>query len=213
MSMRITSFYLLLTALFLVCCSKRDEDPKKDIWTQKAKFPGKYLEGAVSFVIDSKLFVGTGLEDDFVNYFYVYNNEDDSWKAVASLASSPRAEAISFSIGKYGYVGLGISCAGLGICTYNYYNDLWRYNPEDNSWKKMTDFPGSPRASATCFVINDKAYITGGSSYDDNDLWEYNPSTDTWTKKASYPGACISRTISFSLNGSHCFKYDPLCVL
>jgi N-acetylneuraminic acid mutarotase len=227
MNTRPNNFYLLLTVLFLVSCGTENEEilevPETNKWIEKAKFSGGYLSDAVSFIIDDKLFVGTGVHDNYVNYFYVYNYEDNSWGAITSLPSDPRANAISFSIGKYGYVGLGTSCIGSGICTHYYYNDLWRYNPENEGWTRMADFPGTARAFSTCFVIDDKAYVTGGSKLGDNDLWEYNSSTDAWTKKTDYPGGCSSRAVSFSLNNKgyvgfgwsdgackDFWEYDPL---
>lgn len=214
--MRTNTLYPLLIVLFLLGCTKESEpvveqtEPNTsepvveqieiNTWAEKAKFPGGHLSGAVSFSIDNKLYVGTGIHDTFEKYFFVYNYNNNSWQAIKNLPSKARANGISFSIGNYGYVGLGYSCIGEGLCNTEYYNDLWRYNPENDSWTKMADFPGAARANSTSFVINDKAYVTGGSSYGDNDLWEYNSSTNAWTKKADYPGGCFSRGGSFSLN-------------
>ena len=169
-------------------------------WIKKAEYSGSYLTGAASFVIDDKLFVGTGINDNYVNYFYAYDYQEDSWEKISSLPSDQRADGVSFSVGSYGYVGLGSSCVGEGLCQHYYYNDLWRYDYQNDRWTQMADFPGTPRASSTCFIIGNKAYVTGGSSYGDNDLWEYDTSNDTWTNKADYPGRCLSRGVAFSLN-------------
>lgn len=192
---------------------------ESNIWVEKSSYSGGHLSRAVSFVIDDQLFVGTGISNSYVNYFYKYNYDNNSWESISDLPSTERANAISFAIGNYGYVGLGYKYDG----THNYYNDIWRYDPLNDSWSNMAEFPGTPRAYSTCFVIDDKAYVTGGSSYGDNDLWEYNSSTDTWTKKADYPGGCSSKGASFSLNnkgyvgfgwlGGTCndfWEYDPL---
>lgn len=169
---------------------------ESNVWTEKTNYLGGYLVGAVSFVVDDELFVGTGVNDNYVNYFYKYDHNFNSWEAVASLPSSQRAHGIAFSIGNYGYVGLGEYFDHYNNKDY-YYNDLWRYNPMTNSWTKMSDFPGKPRAYSTCFVIDDKAYITD-SQHGDKDLWEYNTLTDSWTKKSDYPGNSIG--FSFSIN-------------
>jgi len=226
--MRKNKIYFLLIILSFIGCTKENESVKEqpetsesepvteqpetsesepvveptetNTWTEKAKFPGGPLSAAVSFSIGNKLYVGTGTHNTFEENFFVYNNNDNSWKPIKSLPSNARANAISFSIGNYGYVGLGYGCIGERLCTTEYYNDLWRYDPEKNNWAKMNDFPGTARASSTCFVINDKAYVTGGSTYGDNDLWEYNSSTNVWTKKADYPGGCSSRSASFSID-------------
>lgn len=197
--------------------------PGPNSWIAKAPYFGEYLEGAVSFVIEDQLFVGTGINDTYVNYFYKYDHQENSWENISSLPSDDRAFGISFAIGQYGYVGLGQNCIGSGLCTPVYFNDLWRYNPLNDSWAPMADFPGDPRSYSSCFVIGEKAYITGGSRVDHYDLWEYDPSTDNWTQKADYPGNCRSRNISFSQNNkgyvglgfessscSNLWEYDPI---
>ena len=173
---------------------------KPNSWIEKANYGGGHLSGAGNFVIDDKWYVGTGLKDNYVNHFYEYNYRRNTWKQISSLPSDPRAHGISFAIGEYGYVGLGERCAGDGFCQTSYFKDLWRYDPQNDTWSKMANFPGTPRASSTSFVVGDKAYVTGGSSYGDNDLWEYDPSTNHWTKKADYPGGCFARGTSFALN-------------
>ncbi|MDD4969974.1 MAG: hypothetical protein PHT07_11150 [Paludibacter sp.] len=68
------------------------------------------------------------------------------------------------------------------------------------SWKKLGNFPGIARASASSFVVGDKGYVCLGRSgpkYDFlKDLWEYEPSTDTWTHKADFPGAARVKAIA-----------------
>lgn len=60
------------------------------------------------------------------------------------------------------------------------------------TWKQLTNFPGSPRASATSFVYGDKAFVCFGRSGWKTgflkDVWEYNSTTDTWTQKSDFPG-------------------------
>lgn len=62
-----------------------------------------------------------------------------------------------------------------------------------NDWTRLKDFPGAARASATSFVVGDKAYICFGRSGWKSDvplkeLWEYDSQTDTWARKSDYPG-------------------------
>lgn len=214
MIVRTNNFHhlLLLIVLFLVGCSDEAEmskDPGKNSWKSLAKFPAGSLSEAVSFTVGENLFVGTGLtgvsssnlNNNYVNKFYVFSTDENSWNAIASLPSDIRANAISFSIGSYGYVGLGMNCLGTGNCAYSYFNDLWRYDPANDSWAQMADFPGTPRAYATSFVIGEKAYVMGGSTIDQSELWEYNSKSNEWMKKSDYPGICNSRAVSFSLDG------------
>jgi N-acetylneuraminic acid mutarotase len=168
---------------------------------QKASSPGGPVLGAVSFVVNDKLYVGTGLRNNYTNSFSEYDPGRNTWTAVASLPSDVRLNAIGFAIGNYGYVGLGSNCLGSGVCTFQYFSDLWRYDPRSNSWARMADFPGTARALAATFVIGDNAYVTGGSYAGDNDLWEYNPAANSWTRKVDYPGRCTARQTAFSVAG------------
>lgn len=70
------------------------------------------------------------------------------------------------------------------------------------TWTEKQSFPGPERTAATSFVVNGKAYITGGTtdfSTFFKDVWQYNPADDTWTKKNDMP---VSRAgaVSFVIN-------------
>jgi len=66
--------------------------------------------------------------------------------------------------------------------------------PEEsiNDWTHLKDFPGAARASASTFVVGDKAYVClGRAAWKADflkDLWEYDSQTDTWTRKTDFPG-------------------------
>ncbi len=191
-------------------------------WSLKSTNPNGPLTGAASFTIGNRFFIGTGFRNSYLNTFYEIDYLNDEWIPIANLPSHERANSISFSIDNYGYVGLGKNCTGQGLCTHNYFNDLWRYEAENNTWVKMADFPGDGRAYSTSFVIEKKAYVTNGSSGDHFDFWEYDSTTNSWSQKATYPGNCVSRGSSFAINNKGyvgfgwddgtCFdfwEYDP----
>ena len=65
----------------------------------------------------------------------------------------------------------------------------------------MHDFPGSPRASLTSFVIQQNAFICFGEDGGyKQDFWEYNPTTDSWIQKTDFGGSARFKGISFSIN-------------
>lgn len=74
---------------------------------------------------------------------------------------------------------------------------------EITEWEQLSDFPGTPRASATSFVVGDKAYIClGRSAWNDGhlkDFWEYNSKTDTWTRKSDFPGKARVKAVGASI--------------
>jgi len=70
-----------------------------------------------------------------------------------------------------------------------------------NDWTQLNDFPGTARASATSFVVGDKAFICFGRSGWKGDgflkeLWEYDSQTDIWTRKSDYPGPARVKAVA-----------------
>jgi N-acetylneuraminic acid mutarotase len=193
----------LVTALgaLLVLACESGTGPSPSNWVQRAPLPGGPLIGAASFVVHDKLYVGAGLRRTFANSFYEYDPTPNRWREVASLPAEVRWNGVGFAIADYGYVGLGYNCIGVGSCTFRYFDDLWRYDPQNDSWGRAADFPGSGRAFASAFVIGEKAYVTGRSSTGEHDMWEYDPAGNRWTRKADYPGGCAGRATAFSTAG------------
>lgn len=98
-----------------------------------------------------------------------------------------RNHPVTFSIGDFAYIGTG---AG------NFYNpDFYRYDPSNDSWTALANFPGGARSFAYGVANAGKGYVgfglvatsTGATYYDD--LWEFDPVTNAWTKLADCPGS------------------------
>lgn len=118
-----------------------------------------------------------------------------SWSPKADFSGTQRYSADGFSIGNYGYVGLGTDGSA-------YYKDIWRYDLDSNSWKKETDLPASKRSAATVFVSDTSVFMglgwNGSSTYDD--LYQYTPSSQKWDTLTSYPGAAGRNCLFASTN-------------
>jgi gliding motility-associated-like protein len=104
---------------------------------------------------------------------------------------SGRDNYASFAIGDKVYVGMGTASYGIscGSANTHQYKDWYAYDPSNNSWTKVADFPGVFRYNGyVCFSIGNKGYFgLGYSSGYLNDFWEYDPSTNIWTRKADLP--------------------------
>jgi len=83
----------------------------------------------------------------------------------------------SFVVGDKAYIGLENS------------QKLWEFNPSDNSWSAMQDFPGVSRELGTGFVLNSKIYFGTGRAGNNylNDWWEFDPALNTWSQKRYIP--------------------------
>ncbi|MBK7682240.1 MAG: PKD domain-containing protein [Bacteroidetes bacterium] len=146
----------------------------------------------------------------------------NNWIILDSLPSSPRSNAIGFSIGTNGYVGGGYDPDSLGT-----HQAFWEYNTVANVWTQKANLP-YPIFSAFCFSINNKGYYGCGrdSIYDaKNDFFEYDPSLNTWVQKVDFGGGKFYEATGFSVgnfgyvvcgvdsNFDHTnslWQYDPL---
>ena len=115
--------------------------------------------------------------------------QQNTWTKKASFGGLKRARGIAFSIGDYGYVGMGEDTVEMTN------NDLWRYDPVFDVWSQMMTLPGSTRRNASATTIGDKGYVGMGADSSVAftgvilaDWWEYDPIANGWTQKADYPG-------------------------
>lgn len=166
-------------------------------WVQKSTYGGAARFGAVSFVIGSNAYVGTGriglvCQSDF----WKYNPAADTWTQIADCGGSPRTAACSFSIGSLGYVGIGIDTATIPL------DDLWAYDAVSNTWTQRARFPMGGRNSAVSFSVGSMGYIgTGFDSFTRNfDFWQYNPATNSWQQKANLSNIERVGAIAFNID-------------
>jgi N-acetylneuraminic acid mutarotase len=72
-------------------------------------------------------------------------------------------------------------------------------------WIQLADFPGTPRATASTFVIGDNAYLCCGRigyQHDTlNEVWRYESLTDTWTELDTFPGRPRVKAVAVTING------------
>lgn len=136
-----------------------------DFWTEvvidEAATRPSARNGAVGFSIGDKGYIGTGYDgDDELNDFWEFDPETNTWTQLANFPGSARFGAIGFSLEvsgvEYGYIGTGEDSEGEQKTFY-------RYNAADDSWEQVVGFGGDKRSEASVFVINNVAYIAGGS--------------------------------------------------
>ena len=175
--------------------------PETDSWIKLQDFPGQSRHLAVSFVINGKAYVGTGVyrfsrwtTAAYLNDFWEYDPATDQWTPRASVPEQGRAGAMALSVGTKGYIGFG----------FYYYdtrkNDWWEYNITDDAWTRKADLPATPRYNPAGFSVDQKGYVIGGAYYSPlSDSWAYDPQTDTWTQKADFPGAGRTAGLAFSI--------------
>ncbi len=141
-------------------------------------------------------------------------NVETPWKRLAEKPDLGYVDFTSFIIGQNLFV-----CNGFySMSPYLFNTEVWRYNIPSNSWARMADFPGEPRAYASSFTIGAKAFVGSGGIKDGtlSDFWEYDSRTDTWTRKSDLPGGPRSQAQGFShnekgyfLGGLNSLRFEP----
>lgn len=122
-----------------------------------------------------------------------------SWVQKANFGGFQKQQATGFSIGNYGYLGLGYEA-------FSYPVDLWQYDPSSNTWMQKANCPCGSRWATVGFSIGNKGYVsTGFTSNVSNtfytDLWCYDPSSNSWSQKANFPGGARWYAVGFSIGG------------
>ena len=173
-------------------------NPATNLFTPIAAFPDANRYTAIAFDINGKGYYGTGF-NVFEKDMWEYDVATNAWTQKASMptAAPTRQEAVGFSIGGYGYVGLGSS-------NNSWYTDLWRFDPVANSCVQRASFPGSARNGSGCVVLNGEAFIIGGSNYTNtpfNEVYKYNPVADSWSFIGMFPGGARFEMSETTLNG------------
>ncbi|MEX0360613.1 MAG: Kelch repeat-containing protein, partial [Allomuricauda sp.] len=180
--------------------------PKTDTWTQLPDFPGDPRFGTFHFVLNGHIYIGGGTDNSSEagpNDFYRYDPTTNTWTPLSDFPANPDKErqfSSSFAIDGKGYV-----YGGVDYGVEPFYDDLWVYDPETDTWSEKAGFEIAGRAGAVGFSINGKGYIATGFRDQPpllSDVWEYNPINDSWTQKTSLPqGMERYSSFGFSLDG------------
>jgi N-acetylneuraminic acid mutarotase len=190
-----------LFAIFLISILSSSLVFSQGFWTQKSTLGGNARSSGIGMATSTKGYVTCGFLGgvDHFKDMWEYNPVNNTWTQKSDFPGLKRRWLNGFTINDKVYVGLGVFM--ISAANYNYYTDLYEFDPTTNSWTSKANFPGSPRAAAFSFVIDGIGYIGGGVGVSGvlNDLWAYNPNTNSWTQKNNIGcgprTACASFTI------------------
>jgi N-acetylneuraminic acid mutarotase len=175
-------------------------NPSTNMWTQKADYPGNAGMGvymATGFSVDSKGYLCCGKigPSYYSSELWEYKPSIDQWTQRSSFPGGVRYQLSSFSIGYYGYVGLGAD-------QNTFRKDFWKYNAGNNQWSPIANLPGSERGGACTFNLGNRGFVCMGNNGGIlGDLWEYNPISNQWSVRASYGGSERKNAIAFTAYG------------
>lgn len=144
--------------------------------------------------------VEEGGEFSYTNELWRYN-PNLGWSALNDFPGKAVSYATSVVVSDVGPYLIG----GRDI-NDNPVNEVWKYDPVEDSWERKADYPGLGTAGSVAFEIGGKIYVGGGHSLSDSpanhqqDFWEYTPSRDTWVRVLNFPYAG-TWMYSFAIDG------------
>lgn len=142
-------------------------DSNTDSWTQVSSLPSSARQSAVSFSLNGKGYLGLGSLTNHPQYtsltdFWEYKPTFNSWTQKASYPGAGRWACTVYTVGNEGYVGCGISYT-LNVGPYTHYDDIWKYDPQSDSWSFSNTFPSARSATVTA-VVNGVVYSGFGQN-------------------------------------------------
>ena len=130
-----------------------------------------------SFIIDGKVYVSGGNNENFLNIVEKYDPTLNIWTYVSSMQTS-RSRHASFVIAEKAYVVGGRNGSDL--------NTVEKYDPTSNTWVYVANLP-TILVDHAAFTIDTYGYVAGGYGNVSGILKtveKYDPMLDTWTRIA-----------------------------
>lgn len=177
---------------------------------------------ALAFVIGNHLFVGTGGQNNTQISGELYQFDYTNRTFVQKIGNTPtgfsRMNAVSFVLNGKAYMGTGNT---LFNNSPRLLDNFFTYEPATDTWDTIPPLPifsdparpeTTGRRSAVAFVIDQRAYVTGGYrpnpadpagiSFDLlSDCAAYAPLLNQWLPMQPFPGEARSDAVAFVLDG------------
>lgn len=169
-------FVLLVLNCALLTTSLHAQTLKK-----LADYAGTPATSQVSFTLDGEIYVGLGEDEDdnYIKEMWKYSPQNDEWSQLADFGAEGRNEAIAFVVNGKAYVGMGAQRHPITLET-EYFNDLYEYSKDNDSWIAMDTFPEKGRFDMVAMSFGDKAYIGTGRNEDGSTKNFYSFSNGQW---------------------------------
>jgi hypothetical protein len=149
-----------------------------DTWLSRKNFPEQRSYGAIGFSIHEKGYVALGQIGNFIPNLNIYEYDPliNDWKIKTSFqgilqnSHLGRESANVFVIEDKAFIFGGYSI----YYDNTQFNDLYKFDPINNTIKRLPDLPTTPYYFACVFSLNGKGYMSLGHS--SPQLWEFDPS-------------------------------------
>jgi N-acetylneuraminic acid mutarotase len=120
----------------------------------------------------------------FLLLFTFYSGWGQDWQQVSAIPDTFYSHhSFAFGIGDYGYMVAGNTPG-------SYTNAFFKYDPIEDSWTFLDEYPGPARGYGIGDVYDGKAYLGFGVDNNSNyltDLWVFDPADESWTQLSDCP--------------------------
>ncbi|WP_020527422.1 Kelch repeat-containing protein [Flexithrix dorotheae] len=165
-------------------------------WKKMDNLPFEARYGAVGFLKDNMIFIGTGnsSENQTLNDFWKYDIQNEVWEQVAFSPMGNVTECTGFAIENKGFMGTGL------VNGNSRRRSVWAYNDEFNYWEWKEPLPSFDRNSAISFAHEKKGYLGLGERANNrflDDFWEYNMEKNDWERLEDFEGESRKNAVTF----------------
>lgn len=154
-------------------------DIPTDSWSRKANFIGDQRHHPYYFVVNNEIFVGLGHGTDFssgsavsriYDDWYKYDEVNDAWIQMNNFPGYARVAGAHFAHNGKGYVLGGQN----QFHSTPQDNEVWSYDPGNDSWTQLPDCPTGGRWAPGSFLIGNYAFFGFGENIfnvSQGDVW------------------------------------------
>lgn len=149
-------------------------DIAANTWSQITSLPGPARHHPFMFNTGGEVFAGLGHSQGVIyRDWYKLDTIANTWSAMNQFPGEARVAGTQFSFNGYGFVLSGDGDNHSYMTT----GEMWRYNPNTDTWLQLTSHPDESRWAPGSFVIDDEVYFFGGQNRFNNtfpnDLWKF----------------------------------------
>ena len=142
-----------------------------DTWVALTSFPPTILQASIKpwFLIDHKFYTAfDGASESLPDEFWEYDFSTGNWNRLNDAPIRFNSSAF-FTLGEYGY-------AGLGNNNGNLLNTFYKYNPVSDTWITLNNAPFNGWMSMS-FSVNHTGYVTEGLN-NERSFWRFEDTTN-----------------------------------
>lgn len=192
-----------------------------DSWEQILVFPFNERYEMACFAVNSKVYLGIGRFEDgsLSNEWFEFNPLNNQTIQKQNVPFPERYYTAHLTCNGKGYLSTGM-CSIPGI-PQEFSNNIWEYNPENDSWLQLAEIPSSIKRRGAAYTCNQQnIFIINGLSETNQrikEVWSFktadnlvendwiiypNPSSENWVLKWPKANNTISKIEVFDFIGS-----------